>query len=116
MANLTTDFFKIPMIYLSVYKNSEGENRYRLYVGMAMGEEKSFTLPDSPSVSSDCDVYEIHVESMNNSNSALMSIQTDIRTDINAGCETIEVRVTDGTTTRKARMNYDQADGHGVGG
>ncbi|MGB0176928.1 MAG: hypothetical protein ACPF9D_07165 [Owenweeksia sp.] len=116
MANLTSDFFKIPMIYLYAYKNEEDEDRYRLYVGMAMGEEESFSLPATPAVLSGCDVYEIQVESMTNDNSSLLSIQTDIRSGIKANGETIEVLVTDGTTTRKARMNYDQADGHGVGG
>ena len=116
MANLTSDFFKIPMIYLVKYNNGEDEARYRLYVGMAMGEEESFTLPVTPSITSGCDVYEIEVEDMNNNNSALLTIQTDIRSGIQANGDTIEVRVTDGTTTRRAKMNYDQADNGGVGG
>ncbi|HBF21295.1 MAG: hypothetical protein CMI36_01590 [Owenweeksia sp.] len=116
MAQPEADFFKIPMIYLSKYINEEEQTRYRLYVGMAMGEEEEFHLPPTPSTLSDCDVYVIHVESLINDNSELMGIQTVFRSDIEATCRTIEVRVTDGTNTRRAKMNYDQADHGGLGG
>ena len=115
MSDLSNIFFKIPMIYLAQYKNEEEETRYRLYVGISLGEEQSFDLPDSPQTLSGVDVYHVQLNGVT-LNSGPTSVQTMVKSDIQANADSIEVVVSDGVITRKAKMRYDSADKGGLGG